>query len=57
MIMYSSHLPHFPTQIPQQYLEQDIYGNDESMCALGIDYVYPGFDNPSQFQCRTILVC
>jgi len=55
MIMYSSHLPHFPTQIPQQFLEQDLYGNDESMCEAGIDYVYPGFNDSSQYQCRTIL--
>merc|ERR1719334_452752 len=54
-LMYSSHLPHFPAQVPSDYLERDIYGTDENMCQSGVDFVYPGADNGNAFECRTML--
>merc|ERR1719334_251883 len=54
-LLYSSHLPHFPAQVPADKLERDIYGTDENMCQSGVDFVYPGADNGGAFECRTFL--
>jgi len=52
--MYSSHLPHFPLQIPQDRLEADIYDFDESMCASHL-LIFPEMDyNNDAWECRTI---
>ena len=53
LLLYSSHLPHYPTMVPEQFLARDVYGDDESQCAQSVDYVFPGFDDA--FECRTIL--
>ena len=43
-LVYASHLPHYPTMVPEQFLERDVYGDDKSQCAQSVDYVFPGFD-------------
>jgi len=48
------HLPHSPPQIPEIYLENDFYEDDESQCGEWLDYVYPNMDN-RQVDCRTIV--
>jgi len=50
---YSSHLPHFPAQVPEEWLERDIYGTDESECSKSIEFIYPEFDSGYTFECRT----
>ena len=52
-IMYSMHLPHYPTEIPAEYLE--IFGDDENYCADNNDYIYPGYTNGTSFHCRSAL--
>ena len=47
LLEYSSHLPH------EEWLEQDIYGTDESQCSKAIKFMYPGFDTGYAFECRT----
>jgi len=56
MMVYSSQLPHHPSQIPEAYLEEDVYGNDESYCIFDMlsPYIYPGYD-PEIYPCRTIM--
>ena len=46
-------LPLYATMVPEQFLERDVYGDDESQCAHSVDYVYPGFEE--EYECRTIL--
>ena len=47
--------------IPEEYLIDDPYDNDQNDCSNSLDYVYPGLDgigamdNASDFQCRSVL--
>jgi len=54
-IFYSSHLPHYPAQIPEEYLIDDPYDDDTNFCSDGrFDFVFPGFDDEENYPCRTI---
>ena len=54
--MYSSHLPHFPLNIPKEYLLEDVHEDDEDQCATYTDWIYPGGETDKKsFECRTIL--
>ena len=54
-IFYSSHLPHYPAQIPREYLIDDPYNDDINDCSAGrFEFVYPGLNDPEQYKCRTI---
>jgi len=56
-IFYSSHLPHYPAQIPEEYLIDDPYDDDISDCSLGrnSEVLYPGFHGGKEdYKCRTI---
>lgn len=55
-IMYSSHLPHAPLQIPKDLLIADS-PDDTSLCSDLTQSVYPGFEQEtdSKVQCRAIL--
>ena len=47
--------------IPEEYLIEDPYDNDQNDCSASVDYVFPGLngigamDNSSEFQCRSVL--
>jgi len=55
-IMYSSHLPHAPLQIPEDLLIEDSE-DDTSLCLQLIESVYPGFEleTDPEVHCRAIL--
>eukprot|EP01083_Nonionella_stella_P212107 766306_1 len=52
-LMYSMHLPHYPSEIPQKHLQT--FPNDENTCQAENDYIYPGFTDGTLFQCRSTL--
>ena len=56
-LVYASHLPHSPSMVPHDALEEDVYDDDTSLCSLESDPVFPGFDDsaPLSYKCRTIL--
>ena len=58
-LFYASHLPHYPSQLPEDCIEKGFYvefEDDESMCSEGNDYVYPGYSSDlSEWKCRSIL--
>ena len=51
-MLYAPHIAHAPLQIPEQYLER--FDNDENQCGNGNNYVYPGYNNKTDFHCRSI---
>lgn len=55
MMLYSSHLPHYPSMVPQDKLEEDVTGiNDENHCSAMTSEVYPGYEQSVEgIQCRT----
>jgi len=55
-LVYSSHLPHMPMMIPEEYLEDDPYDDDQNDCAKNTDYVFPIIENTTtDIPCRTVL--
>jgi len=55
MLIYGSHLPHFPMQIPEEYL-RGTFSDDENGCDAGTDEVYPGWNATTDYlPCRTVL--
>eukprot|EP01084_Bolivina_argentea_P063642 116168_1 len=51
-MIYTPHIVHAPLQIPEEYYIFD-FDNDENECKGKTDYIWPGFDNSTQFKCRT----
>ena len=52
-IMYSMHLPHFPTDVPADNLET--FEDDENYCQAMNDYIYPMLTDGDSFHCRSAL--
>lgn len=61
-IMYSSHLPHSPLQLPEDYVNTMINNgqtseNDESLCTADNQYIYPNDGDiiiGQDFECRQL---
>eukprot|EP00485_Elphidium_margaritaceum_P006977 CAMPEP_0202705486 /NCGR_PEP_ID=MMETSP1385-20130828/18021_1 /ASSEMBLY_ACC=CAM_ASM_000861 /TAXON_ID=933848 /ORGANISM="Elphidium margaritaceum" /LENGTH=535 /DNA_ID=CAMNT_0049363719 /DNA_START=41 /DNA_END=1645 /DNA_ORIENTATION=- len=58
-LFYASHLPHFPTQIPDDSVAQGIYTDfedDENQCGEQNDFVFDGYyEDKKDWKCRSIL--
>lgn len=52
-LMYSMHLPHYPTEIPKD--KYQIWQDDENMCQTNNDYIYPSLTNGDDFKCRSVV--
>jgi len=56
LLFYSMHLPHYPSQVPEEYLES--FENDVNYCKETGAEVYPGYkagENRDEFKCRSIV--
>ena len=63
-LFYASHLPHYPSQLPQNCEDGSLadrhyidFDNDESQCSNMNDIIYPGYkdDNTTAWRCRSVL--
>eukprot|EP01083_Nonionella_stella_P247271 857511_1 len=58
-LFYSSHLPHYPAELPIDCVEKGYYTdfkNDESQCSIGNKQIYPGYyEDTDDWKCRSIL--
>jgi len=55
-LMYSMHLPHYPAEVPEEWLER--FADDESQCQYGNEYIYPTLtaaEHGDEFACRSVL--
>jgi len=52
-IVYSMHLPHYPSQIPEDQYE--VFEDDENMCGALNTNIWPGFTDKTEFMCRSVL--
>ena len=50
-IVYSMHLPHYPSEIPSDKLQT--YDDDENYSQKNNDYIYPSFTDGGSFKCRS----
>ena len=52
-LMYAPHVAHCPLQVPEEYLEQfDFMDNDESMCQAYTSTITGPDDKPKKYSCR-----
>ncbi|ETO17599.1 hypothetical protein RFI_19722, partial [Reticulomyxa filosa] len=51
-LVYTPHIVHCPLQIPKEYLTFD-FADDENNCSQQTPYIYPGFNDGSQYKCRS----
>jgi len=55
-LMYSMHLPHYPSEVPEQWLQR--FADDENQCQYGNEYIYPTFtslEHGDEFACRSVV--
>ena len=58
-LFYASHLPHYPSQLPEDCIDEGYYSDfhdDESQCSNGNSQIFPGYyEDTSAWGCRAIL--
>jgi len=55
LLFYSMHLPHYPSEIPEEYLQS--FDDDINDCQADTASIYPGYSSEefgADFQCRSI---
>ena len=58
-LFYASHLPHYPSQLPEDCIEKGFYAdfeNDENQCGNANNRIFPGYGvTKENWHCRSIL--
>lgn len=55
-LMYSMHLPHYPSEVPEEWLQR--FADDENQCQYGNEYIFPTFtslEHGDEFACRSVV--